>query len=118
MTKNLERAEPKALDLAKMTLPLDESSAVTPAEAVVAEQWDLVIRPKDRWLDLHLDDLWRYRDLLWMFVRRDFVAVYKQTNLGPIWFFVQPLLTTLVFTIVFSGMAQLSTDGLPPMLFY
>ncbi len=82
------------------------------------EEWDLVIRPKDGWLDLQLDDLWRYRDLLWMFVRRDFVAVYKQTVLGPIWFFIQPLFTTLVFTIVFSGMAQIPTGGLPPMLFY
>ncbi|HEY2573248.1 MAG TPA: ABC transporter permease [Verrucomicrobiaceae bacterium] len=80
--------------------------------------WDLVIRPRDRWLDLHLDDLWRYRDLLWMFVRRDFVSVYKQTILGPVWFFIQPLFTTLVFTVVFSGMAQIPTNGLPPMLFY
>jgi lipopolysaccharide transport system permease protein len=83
-----------------------------------SESWDLIIKPKDNWLDLHLDDLWRYRDLLWMFVRRDFVSVYKQTILGPLWFFIQPLFTTLVFTIVFSGMAQIPTDGLPPMLFY
>lgn len=80
--------------------------------------WDLIIRPKDRWLDLHLDELWRYRDLLWMFVRRDFVSVYKQTILGPLWFFIQPLFTTLVFTLVFSGMARIPTGGLPPMLFY
>jgi lipopolysaccharide transport system permease protein len=82
------------------------------------DSWDLIIRPKDNWLDLHLDDLWRYRDLLWMFVRRDFVSVYKQTILGPIWFLIQPLFTTLVFTLVFSGMAQMPTGGLPPMLFY
>lgn len=82
------------------------------------DEWDLIIRPKDNWLDLHLDDLWRYRDLLWMFVRRDFVSVYKQTILGPLWFFIQPLFTTLVFTIVFSGMAQIPTGGLSPMLFY
>lgn len=82
------------------------------------DEWDLIIRPKDNWLDLHLDDLWRYRDLLWMFVRRDFVSVYKQTILGPLWFFIQPLFTTLVFTLVFSGMAQIPTGGLPPMLFY
>jgi lipopolysaccharide transport system permease protein len=82
------------------------------------EHWDLIIKPKDKWLDLHLDDLWRYRDLLWMFVRRDFVSVYKQTILGPIWFFIQPLFTTLVFTLVFSGMAQIPTGGQPPMLFY
>lgn len=91
-------------------LPQDDS-AQDPA-------WDLVIRPRDRWLDLHLDDLWRYRDLLWMFVRRDFVSVYKQTILGPVWFFIQPLFTTLIFTVVFSGMAQIPTGGLPPMLFY
>jgi lipopolysaccharide transport system permease protein len=78
----------------------------------------MIIRPKDGWLDLRLGELWNYRDLLWMFVRRDFVSVYKQTVLGPIWFFVQPLLTTLVFIIVFSGIAQIPTDGLPPMLFY
>jgi len=89
-----------------------------PPSASPDEGWDLVIRPKDSWLDLQLEDLWRYRDLLWMFVRRDFVAVYKQTILGPLWFFIQPLLTTLVFTVVFSGMAQIPTAGLPPMLFY
>jgi len=83
-----------------------------------SETWDLVIRPKEKWLDLHLDDLWRYRDLLWMFVRRDFVSVYKQTILGPIWFLIQPLFTTLVFTIVFGGMAQIPTGGQSPMLFY
>jgi lipopolysaccharide transport system permease protein len=83
-----------------------------------SEEWDLVIQPKSGWLELHLADLWRYRDLLWMFVRRDFVAVYKQTILGPLWFFIQPLLTTLTFTIIFSGVAKLSTDGAPPLLFY
>lgn len=84
----------------------------------VDANWSLVIRPHNRLLDLHLEDVWRYRDLLWMFVRRDFVAVYKQTILGPLWFFIQPLLTTLIFTVIFSGVAQMSTDGFPPMLFY
>lgn len=78
----------------------------------------MVIQPRNGWLDLHLADLWRYRDLVLMFVKRDFVAVYKQTILGPIWFFIQPLLTTLTFTIIFSGVAKMSTDGLPPLLFY
>jgi lipopolysaccharide transport system permease protein len=82
------------------------------------EDWDLVIRPQTGWFDLHLADLWRYRDLVRMFVRRDFVAVYKQTILGPLWFFIQPLLTTLTFTMIFSGVAKLPTDGLPPLLFY
>lgn len=93
-------------------------AAVAPLETGDDETWDLIIRPKSGWLELHLDDLWRYRDLLWMFVRRDFVAQYKQTILGPLWFLIQPLLTTLTFTIIFSGVAKLSTDGLPPLLFY
>lgn len=80
--------------------------------------WDLVIRPRGRWFDLHLTDLWRYRDLVFMFVRRDFVSKYKQTILGPTWFLIQPLLTTLVFVVVFGNLANLSTDRLPKMLFY
>jgi len=82
------------------------------------ESWSLIIKPHTRWWDLHLDDVWRYRDLLWLFVRRDFVAGYKQTILGPLWFFIQPLLTTIMFTIIFSGIAKIPTDGLPPILFY
>ena len=82
------------------------------------ENWDMVLNPNTRWWDLELREVWRYRDLLWMFVRRDFVAVYKQTILGPLWFFIQPLLTTAMFTVIFSGLAKLPTDGLPPMLFY
>ena len=76
------------------------------------------IQPRDKLLDLRLREIWRYRDLLTLFVRRDFVAYYKQTILGPAWFFIQPLLTTIVFTIIFGNIAKLSTDGLPPMLFY
>ncbi len=83
-----------------------------------AEQWDLIIRPKTGWFDLHLVDLWRYRDLTAMFVWRDFVAQYKQTILGPLWHIIQPLFTTLIFTVVFGKMAKLSTDDMPPLLFY
>lgn len=83
-----------------------------------AGNWQMVIRPKSGWWELHLDDLWRYRDLVFMFVRRDFVAQFKQTILGPAWFVLQPLLTTIVFMIVFGSIAKLSTDGLPKMLFY
>lgn len=83
-----------------------------------ASSWDLIIRPKTGWFDLHLADLWRYRDLVMLFVRRDFVAQYKQTILGPLWFIIQPLLTTLTFTLIFGNIAQLSTDGLPKILFY
>ena len=82
------------------------------------EDWTLIIQPRAKWFDLHLQDLWRYRDLISLFVWRDFVAQYKQTILGPLWFIIQPLLTTIMFTIVFGNIAQLPTDGLPKMLFY
>jgi len=82
------------------------------------EVWTLIIRPKSSWFDLHLADLWRHRDLVTLFVQRDFVSMYKQTILGPLWFIIQPLLTSLTFTLIFGNMAQLSTDGLPKMLFY
>src|SRR5215467_1074102 len=86
--------------------------------AVEEQDWTLIIRPKTRWLELHLEDLWRYRDLIALFVRRDFVSFYKQTILGPLWFIIQPLLTTLTFTLLFGNIAKLSTDGLPKILFY
>jgi lipopolysaccharide transport system permease protein len=91
-----------------------------PAATVSADDtdWSLIIRAKTGWFDLHLADLWRYRDLVTLFVRRDFVAIYKQTILGPLWFIIQPLLTTLTFTLIFGNVAQLSTDGLPKILFY
>ncbi len=82
------------------------------------ESCDLIIRPRGRWFELHLADLWRYRDLVMLFVRRDFVAQFKQTILGPVWFVIQPLLTTIVFTVVFGNIANLSTDRLPKVLFY
>lgn len=81
------------------------------------DEWTLIIRPKSGWFDLNLADLWRYRDLVMMFVKRDF-ALYKQTILGPLWFIIQPLLMTLTFTVIFGNVAQLSTDGLPKVLFY
>jgi lipopolysaccharide transport system permease protein len=84
----------------------------------VPEKWDMTIRAKTGWLDLHLNDLWHYRDLIFIFVRRDFVAQYKQTILGPLWHVIQPLLTTLLFTFVFGKAAHIPTDGAPPVLFY
>lgn len=83
----------------------------------VNEEWDLVIEPKAG-LSLRLKELWAYRDLLGLMVQRDIVTVYKQTILGPIWFFAQPILTTLIFTVVFGNIAGISTDGLPKVLFY
>ncbi len=102
------------------TLDIKELAAGTKAKAAPLgdEGWSLVIRPKTGWFDLHLDDLWRYRDLVTMFVRRDFVSFYKQTVLGPLWFVIQPLLTTLTFTLIFGNIAKISTDGLPKILFY
>jgi lipopolysaccharide transport system permease protein len=83
-----------------------------------SQEWDLVIENKTSLFDLKLKDLWRYRDLLRMFVRRDFVSFYKQTVLGPLWFFIQPIFTTLVYVFIFGNLAGISTDGLPQFLFY
>lgn len=83
-----------------------------------SETWDLVITGRKNLFSLQLADIWRYRDLLYMLVKRDFVVFYKQTILGPIWFFIQPILTSLVYIIVFTSIAGISTDGMPPVLFY
>ena len=82
------------------------------------QDWDLIIKGHTSLFDLRLGELWNYRDLLVLFVRRDFVTVYKQTILGPLWFFIQPLLTSMTFTIIFGNVAQLSTDGAPKLVFY
>ena len=82
------------------------------------EPWDLRIRPQQSLFSLHLKDAWHYRDLLMLLVRRDFVSFYKQTVLGPVWFFLQPLLTTVMYVFIFGRLAGLSTDGLPQPLFY
>ncbi|MBK0380647.1 ABC transporter permease [Mucilaginibacter segetis] len=82
------------------------------------QEWDLEIKPHDTVFNLHLQDVWNYRDLLWLLVRRDFVSFYKQTVLGPLWFFIQPIFTTLIYTFVFSNLAKLSTNSTPPALFY
>ena len=81
-------------------------------------EWDLIIKPKNKWYQIDIGTIWRYRDLLMLLVRRDFVSVYKQTILGPLWFFIQPVITSLTFTFIFSGIAKISTDGNPAILFY
>ena len=88
------------------------------SKSSTVEEWDLVISPHKKWYDLQLAEVWNYRDLIAMFVRRDFVSRYKQTILGPLWFLLQPLMTSLVFQVVFGNIAQLPTDGLPQLLFY
>lgn len=82
------------------------------------ETWDMIIQPQRGLFDLRLGELWKYRDLVLLFVRRDFVSVYKQTILGPLWYLIQPLLTTITFTVIFGQIASLPTDGLPQFLFY
>lgn len=93
-------------------------SDVPPHSAAAEEGWTSVITPHRGWFDWRLRQLWRYRDLISLFVWRDFVSVYKQTILGPLWHVIQPLLTTITFTLMFGKIAKLSTDHVPPFLFY
>ncbi len=83
-----------------------------------AKEWDLIIEPQNSLFKLPLKEVWLYRDLLGLLVRRDFVSFYKQTILGPLWFFIQPLFTTIIYVFIFGNLAGLSTDGLPQALFY
>ena len=81
-------------------------------------QWTTIIKPKASLLSIDFGELWQYRDLYRMFVKRDIVTWYKQTILGPLWFFIQPITTTVMFMVVFGGIAKISTDELPQPLFY
>lgn len=81
------------------------------------EQWLYEISSKRKLIDLNFKEIWRYRDLLFLFVKRDIVTVYKQTILGPLWFFIQPLFTSIIFTLVFNNLGNISTGGIPPLLF-
>ena len=91
---------------------------MTPSNPSAIPVTDVVIRSHSGWLTLNLREIFAYRDLLFLLVWRDFVTKYKQTVLGPLWFVIQPLLTTLVFTVIFGRLAGIPTDGLPPVLFY
>ena len=87
--------------------------------AEIPEQnWTKVIRPRKKFFSIDFKGLWRYRDLWYMYVKRDIVTLYKQTVLGPLWFFIQPVLTTVMYMFVFGGLAGISTDGAPQPLFY
>ncbi|GHB31453.1 ABC transporter permease [Mongoliitalea lutea] len=81
-------------------------------------QWDFIIEPSGGPLSIGVREIFRYRDLLFLFVKRDLIAVYKQTILGPIWYFIQPILTTITFAVIFGNLAGISTDGVPQILFY
>ena len=89
-----------------------------PVHDTELNKYEIVVRPHRSWLQVDWRDLWEYRDLLLLLVKRDFTAKYKQTILGPAWFVLQPLMMTMVFTIVFGKVAKIPTDGLPPFLFY
>ena len=82
------------------------------------KQWDLTITPKDRLLTVDWKEIWRYRDMFLLFVARNFRTAYKQTILGPLWFIITPVLSVIVYVAVFGGIANIPTDGVPPMLFY
>ena len=82
------------------------------------DEFDVVIVPKTGWLDVKLKELWKYRDLIALFVKRNFISQYKQTILGPAWAVIQPVLTTVIFTVVFGSLAGLAADGVPSFLFY
>ena len=82
------------------------------------KQWTAVIKPKKKLLDLNLKETFKYRDLIWLFVTRDIKTRYKQTILGPLWFVIQPLMASVIHTLVFGNIAGLSTDGVPQFLFY
>ena len=82
------------------------------------QNWDLILKPKTGWFDIQVGDFWRYHNLIFLFVKRDFVTLYKQTILGPLWYIIQPLFSTIVFTVIFGKIAKIPTDGIPPFLFY
>ncbi len=86
--------------------------------AEIQQDWTTEIKPKDKLLSVDLKEIWRYRDLMMLFVKRNIITQYKQTILGPLWFVIQPLMTTVMYMVVFGGIAKISTDGLPQPLFY
>ena len=86
--------------------------------AELEQAWTTEIKPKEKLLSVDFKEIWRYRDLMMLFVKRNIITQYKQTVLGPLWFLIQPLMTTVMYMVVFGGIAKISTDGLPQPLFY
>lgn len=82
------------------------------------QNWTTIIRPRTGWADINFKELWQYRDLVFMFVKRNFVTLYKQTILGPLWILLNPFITTVIFTVVFGNIAGLAEEGVPSFLFY
>jgi len=88
------------------------------SEIPINSSWTLRIRPQEKLWQIHMGEIWRYRDLIGLFVRRNIVVEYKQTILGPLWYLIQPVLTVLMNMLVFGSIAKMSTDGIPQILFY
>ena len=86
--------------------------------AEIEQGWTTEIRPKDKLLSVDFKEIWQYRDLMMLFVKRNIITQYKQTILGPLWYVIQPMMTTVMYMVVFGGIAKISTDGLPQPLFY
>jgi lipopolysaccharide transport system permease protein len=86
--------------------------------AELEQGWTTEIRPKEKLLSVDFREIWRYRDLMMLFVKRNIITQYKQTVLGPLWYIIQPMMTTVMYMVVFGGIAKISTDGLPQPLFY
>ena len=84
----------------------------------IEQGWTTEIRPKDKLLSVDFKEIWQYRDLMMLFVKRNIITQYKQTILGPLWYVIQPMMTTVMYMVVFGGIAKISTDGLPQPLFY
>ena len=88
------------------------------ANEIQAPKYHTHITSERKWFSLNLKEVWQYKDLIWLFTKRSFVLTYKQTVLGPAWIFLNPILTSIIYTFVFGGIAGMSTDGLPQILFY
>ena len=82
------------------------------------EEWDKIIKPRRNWFDIDIREIWRYRDLCFMYVKRNFLTQYKQTILGPLWFLISPVMTIIIYMFIFGGLAGISTEGVPQPLFY
>ncbi len=104
------------LKLAGKSRTKEETMTDTPKDT--DDHWTLVLRPKKKLFDIDMRELYRYRDLVRLFINRDIVTVYKQTILGPLWFVLNPLFTTIVYSFIFGGLAKIPTDGVPQTLFY
>jgi lipopolysaccharide transport system permease protein len=94
------------------------NKVVADNNVVDAEYWNIIVKPHNNVFKIRLDLIWQYRDLFWLLVRRDFVSFYKQTVLGPLWFFLQPVFTILIYSYIFGSLAGIATDGIPRPLFY